>query len=52
MKGLEEIHNLGYVYRDLKPDNILITHDGKVKLCDFGLVAPIGVIDSSLCGTP
>jgi serine/threonine protein kinase len=52
MKGLEEVHSLGYVYRDLKPANILITHEGKIKLCDFGLVAPSGIIDFSVCGTP
>jgi serine/threonine protein kinase len=52
VQGLEEIHKLGYVYRDLKPANILINHSGKIKLCDFGLVAPLGVIDSSVCGTP
>ena len=50
--GLEEIHGLGYVHRDIKPDNIVITHQGIVKLCDFQLVGRIGNIDSSFCGTP
>lgn len=52
VKGLEEVHNLGFVYRDLKPTNILVSHDGKAKLCDFGLVAPLDIIDASICGTP
>ena len=50
--GLEQIHNLGYVYRDLKPANIIFSHDGYLKLCDFGFVSEKGRIDSSICGTP
>jgi serine/threonine protein kinase len=49
---MEEAHNLGFALRDIKPDNILINHEGQVLLCDFGLVAPFGDIDSSICGTP
>lgn len=30
------IHQQGMVYRDIKPENILITKQGTVKLCDFG----------------
>lgn len=51
VKGLEEIHNLGYAYRDLKPSNVVINHQGKVLLCDFALICPLGVVDSSICGT-
>ena len=37
MEGLEKIHNLGLLHRDIKPDNILIK-DEKISLIDFGLV--------------
>lgn len=35
--GLEILHNEGIVYRELKPENILVTSDGHVKLTDYGL---------------
>ena len=36
-RGLEEIHTLGTVHRDLTPQNILIGRRGEVKIADFGL---------------
>ncbi|KAF9763419.1 Protein kinase C theta type [Nosema granulosis] len=35
--GLDFLHQRHYVYRDMKLDNILLTEDGHVKICDFGL---------------
>lgn len=35
--AVESVHNLNYIHRDLKPDNLLIGADGHVKLSDFGL---------------
>lgn len=35
--GIEILHAEGIIYRELKPENILVTNDGHVKLTDYGL---------------
>jgi serine/threonine-protein kinase len=53
-EALDVAHTRGVIHGDVKPANILITADGKVKLTDFGMarVAKRDTSDSPLLGTP
>lgn len=42
LKGLDYLHTTGRIHRDIKSRNVVIFHNGKVKLGDFGYAAQVG----------
>uniref|UniRef100_A0A8V0Y2H2 non-specific serine/threonine protein kinase n=1 Tax=Gallus gallus TaxID=9031 RepID=A0A8V0Y2H2_CHICK len=55
LKALSVLHAQGVIHRDIKSDSILLTHDGRVKLSDFGFCAQVNKEvprRKSLVGTP
>ncbi|KAF2750900.1 hypothetical protein M011DRAFT_474388 [Sporormia fimetaria CBS 119925] len=53
--GLKYIHEAGVIHRDLKSNNILISEEGRVQLCDFGVsgaLEPEVAKRSTIVGTP
>lgn len=52
VKGLVYLQKeTGYFHGDIKPDNVLITASGEIKMTDFGLSAPCGIIREGCYGT-
>ena len=52
MLAFSYLHNLNIIYRDLKPENLLIDNKGFMKIVDFGFAKRIKDRTWTLCGTP
>jgi len=50
--GLNALHDGGFVHADIKPNNILLTDKGGVKIIDFGQSCPMGHKKDRIQGTP
>ncbi|KAJ3004548.1 UNVERIFIED_CONTAM: camp-dependent protein kinase catalytic subunit [Siphonaria sp. JEL0065] len=50
--AVEYLHNRDIIYRDLKPENLLIDSEGHIKITDFGFAKEVPDVTWTLCGTP
>lgn len=52
LRGLERLHNMGFLHFDLKPGNVMVDRLGSVKIIDFGRAVMINEKVSFLFGSP
>jgi serum/glucocorticoid-regulated kinase 2 len=53
--GIKYLHENKIIYRDIKPENLLIGQDGHTRIADFGLAKPhidSKTVSYSFCGSP
>ncbi len=51
-QGLAHMHGRGFVHADIKPNNVLVDEEGKVKIIDLGQACAIGTFKKRIQGTP
>jgi serine/threonine-protein kinase len=51
-EALAAMHEAGYVHADMKPNNIVVTEDGRAKIIDLGQSCSIGTVKPRIQGTP
>ena len=51
-EGIQDMHDAGWIYRDLKPENLLVDLDGTMMISDLGLACKCAGAVEGIAGTP